>query len=484
VAASPRYDAVVVGSGPNGLAAAIVLAHQGLSVQVVEANDTPGGGARSAELTLPGFIHDVCSAVHPLGLASPFFRTLPLADHGLEWVHQPASVTHPFDDGSAAIMELSVGQTAARFGQDALAYRALMQPLANDWLNVYREALAPLHLPRRPVSLARFGIRGLLATTWLTKTLFRGAQPRALFAGIAAHATLPLSQPPSAAFGLILGLAGHAVGWPIARGGSASISRALISYLLSLGGEVVTGKRVESTDDLPPSRMILLDITPRQMVSILGNRLPARYRAQLERFQYGLGTFKMDWALDGPIPWRAVECRLAATVHLGGTLEEIARSHDQGWAGQVPEHPFLILAQPTLFDRTRVPEGDANHIVWAYGHVPNGSAGAGMADRIEAQIERFAPGFRDRIRARHVLTPLDLERSNANLVGGDIGGGEVNLMQLFTRPALRINPYATPIPGVYVCSSSTPPGGGVHGMGGYHAARAALSWLRRPAPRA
>ncbi|HEY8694351.1 MAG TPA: NAD(P)/FAD-dependent oxidoreductase [Chloroflexota bacterium] len=470
-----RYDAVVVGSGPNGLSAAIVVARAGLSVLVLEANDTPGGGARSAELTLPGFVHDVCSAVHPLGIGSPFLRSLPLREHGLEWIDQPAAVTHPFDDGTAAVMERSVAATAEGFGRDARAYRALMQPLVDSWLDVYRETLGPLHIPRRPLALARFGVRGLLAATWLAKALFRTPQPRALFGGIAAHATLPLSQPPSAAIGLILGLAGHAVGWPIPRGGSGSISRALVSYFRSLGGEVVTNMRVESIEDLPPSRLIFLDVTARQVLRLLGDRLPPLYRGQLRHFRYGLGTFKMDWAVDGPIPWRAPECNRAATVHLGGTLEEVAASHDDGWAGKSPERPFVLLAQPTLFDRSRVPD-DKHHIAWAYCHVPNGGS-VDMSARIEDQVERFAPGFRNRIVARHSMGPAELERRNANLVGGDINGGEVNLAQLLTRPTLRLNPYATPLPNVYVCSSSTPPGGGVHGMCGYHAARTALASL-------
>ena len=443
---------------------------------VLEAAETPGGGARSAELTLPGFVHDVCSAVHPLGIGSPFLRTLPLQDHGLEWIGQPAAVTHPFDDGTAAVLERSVAATAQRFGRDARAYSALLQPLVDDWLNVYRDALGPLHIPRRPLSLARFGIRALLATTWLTKALFKTLQPRALFAGIAAHATLPLSQPPSAAFGLVLGMAGHAVGWPVPRGGSGSITRALVSYLRSLGGEVVTNTRVDSLDDLPPCRLVLLDVTARQVLRLLGDRLPPLYRGQLWHFRYGLGTFKVDWALDGPVPWRSPECNQAATVHLGGTLEEIASAHEDAWAGKSPPQPYVLLAQPTLFDRSRVPD-DQHHIAWAYCHVPNGSE-VDMTGRIEAQVERFAPGFRSRIVARHTMGPAELERRNANLVGGDINGGEVNLAQLLTRPTLRLNPYATPLPNVFICSSSTPPGGGVHGMCGYHAARAALAGWR------
>lgn len=467
-----QRDAVVVGSGPNGLAAAITLARAGLSVLVLEANETPGGGARSEELTLPGFVHDTCSAVHPLGISSPFFRTLPLREHGLEWIDQPAAVTHPFDDGSAAVMKRTVAATAADLGCDARAYIALWQPLVADWQNVYREALGPLHIPRRPLTLARLGVRGLLATTWLVKALFRTSKARSLFAGIAAHATLPLSQPPSAAVGLLLGLAGHALGWPIPRGGSGNLSGALVSYLRALGGEVVTNVRVESLDDVPPARLVFLDVTPRQVLNLTGKRLPPVYRGQLRHYRYGLGTFKVDWALDGPIPWRAPECRHAATVHIGGPLEEIAQSHDEGWTGKAPRSPFVILAQPTLFDRSRVPD-EKHHIAWAYCHLPNGLE-TDMTDRIEAQVERFAPGFRDRIIARHTMGPAELERRDANLVGGDLNAGEVNLLQLLTRPALRLNPYATPLPNVFICSASTPPGGGVHGMSGYHAARVAL----------
>jgi phytoene dehydrogenase-like protein len=479
VSEQKRFDAVVVGSGPNGLAAAIVVAQAGLSVLVLEANDTVGGGARSAELTMPGFLHDVCSAVHPLAAASPFFRSIPLEAHGLEWIQPPAAFSHPFDDGTAAIMERSIAITSDRLQADARAYRALMQPLADRWRDFYQEALAPLHVPRHPVTLARFGLRGLLATTWLTKALFRTPKARALFAGVAAHATVPLNQPPSAAIGLVLGVAGHAVGWPIPRGGAAAISRALESYLRSLGGEIVTGTRVQSLDELPASRLVLLDVTPRQVLGLMAGQLPRLYREQLRRFRYGLGTFKMDWVLETPIPWRAEECSRAAAVHLGGELEEIAEAHTQAWAGKVPERPFVILAQPTLFDRTRVPD-EKHHIAWGYGHLPNAS-GADMSERIEAQIERFAPGFRNRIVARHCMSAADLERSNANLVGGDLSGGESNIMQLLMRPALQLDPYATPVPGVYICSASTPPGGGVHGMSGFHAARSALGYLKRSA---
>jgi phytoene dehydrogenase-like protein len=472
-----RYDAVVVGSGPNGLAAAITLARAGFSVLVREAAATPGGGASSEPLTLPGFVHDVCSAVHPLGVASPFFRRLPLAAHGLAWIQPPAAVAHPFDDGTAALLERSTARTGQWLGPDAAAYRALMDPLVARWEELYSEVLGPLHLPRHPILLARFGLRALLPTTWLVKRLFRGARARALFAGVAAHATLPLGQPPSAAFGLVLGVAGHAVGWPVARGGSGRIAGALVSYLRSLGGEVVTDAPVGSLDDLPPARAVLLDLTPRQVLRIAGPRLPRAYCRQLQRFQYGLGTFKLDWALAGPVPWRAPDCARAATVHLGGTIEEIEAERAASWAGRPPERPFVLLVQPSLFDPSRAPDG--KQTAWAYCHVPNGSP-ADMTEQIEAQVERFAPGFRDRIIARHAMGPAALERHNANLVGGDISGGEETLRQLFFRPALRPVPYATPLRGLFICSSSTPPGGGVHGMCGHHAARAAMKRCARP----
>lgn len=472
-----EYDAVVVGSGPNGLATAVALARAGRKVLVLEANETPGGGASSAELTLPGFVHDVCSSVHPLGAASPFFRRLPLTAHGLTWVEPPAALAHPFDDGTAALLERSTAATAARLGRDGGAYRALMDPFVARWRQLYAGVLGPLlRLPRHPLLLARFGLPALLPATVLARALFRGRDARALFAGIAAHATLPLTRPPSAAFGLILGVAGHAVGWPLARGGSASIAAALVSYLRALGGEVVTGARVDALDALPRARTVLLDLTPRQVLRLAGDRLPEDYRKRLQHFQYGLGTFKVDWALDGPIPWRAPECARAATVHLGGTLDELVASRRAEWAGRPAEGPFVILVQPTLFDPSRAPAG--KQIAWAYCHLPNGGT-ADMTARIEAQVERFAPGFRERILGRHTMGPAALARHNANLIGGDINGGEATLWQLVCRPAARLVPYTTPLPNLYLCSSSTPPGGGVHGMCGYHAAQAALRrWPR------
>jgi phytoene dehydrogenase-like protein len=472
------FDAVVVGSGPNGLAAAIVLARAGLRVLVREGAEEPGGSARTAPLTLPGFAHDVCSAVHPLGIGSPLFRRLPLAAHGLEWVQPPAAMAHPFDDGTAAVLERSIAEMEPHLGADAPAWRALMAPFTARWQDLFADALGPLKVPRHPLLLGRFGLAALPSTTWLTRRLFRDARARALFGGIAAHATLPLRRSPSAAFGMILGIAGHAVGWPIPRGGSASITRALVSYFRSLGGHLETGAPVTSLDELPTTRAVLLDMTPRQILRLGATDLGQPYRTHLERYQYGLGTFKLDWALDAPIPWSAAGVARAATVHLGGTLEEIDRGRTQEWAGQPAERPYVLLVQPTLFDHSRAPDG--KHVAWAYCHVPNGSP-ADMTDRIEAQVERFAPGFRDRILARHVMGPADLERHNPNLVGGDLNGGEATLMQLFLRPAPRPIPYTTPNPRLFICSASTPPGGGVHGMCGYYAARIALR--RRFQPR-
>lgn len=464
-------EATVVGAGPNGLAAAIELARSGLSVRVLEAEDTVGGGARSAELTLPGFAHDVCSAIHPLGIASPFFRTLPLADHGLEWIEPPVALAHPFDDGTAVLLERSQEAAMPTLGEDDERWRRLFAPLVRDPDSLLDEILAPLHVPAHPLTLARFGLRALLPATTVARRSFRGPSARGLFAGLAAHSMLPLERPPSAAFGLMLGLLGHAVGWPFPRGGSQALSDALASYLRSLGGEIETGRRVESLAELGKPRLALLDVTPRGLLELAGDRLPDRYRRKLERYRYGPGVFKLDWALDGPIPWRAGECGRAATVHLGATLEEIAASEAAPAQNRIVERPYVLLAQQSLFDQTRAPDG--RHTAWAYCHVPNGSD-VDMTERIESQVERFAPGFRERILARSALGPADLERSNANYVGGDINGGLADLRQLLTRPVARWSPYSTPLPGVFLCSASTPPGGGVHGMCGYHAARAAL----------
>jgi phytoene dehydrogenase-like protein len=465
------YDAIVVGAGPNGLAAAIALAQKDRSVVVFEAGATVGGGARSAELTLPGFVHDICSAVHPLGLGSPFFRTLPLDRYGLEWVHPPAPLAHPLDDGSAVILERSVALTASMLGCDAGAYWQLMAPLASDWRRLEDAILGPLRLPRHPFALARFGLDALRSARGLAERLFAGERARALFAGMSSHSLLPLEQPPSAAFGLVLGVLGHAVGWPVPRGGSQRIADALASYLRALGGEIVTGAPIRSLADLPPARAILCDVAPRQLLRIAGDRLPPGYQRQLARYRYGPGACKVDFALDGPIPWRATACARAGTVHLGGMLPEIAAAERAVWNGEHPERPYVLVAQQSLFDPTRAPAG--KHTAWAYCHVPNGST-FDMTERITAQIERFAPGFRDRVLAHHTFTAAALAAYNANYVGGDINGGVMDFRQLFTRPAIRLVPYATPVKGLYLCSAATPPGGGVHGMCGYFAAQVAL----------
>jgi phytoene dehydrogenase-like protein len=465
------YDAAIVGSGPNGLAAAIALAQASRSVILFEARDTIGGGTRSAELTLPGFLHDVCSAIHPLGAGSPFFRRLPLAEYGLEWIYPPVAVAHPLDDGMAVVLEQSIEATGETLGQDAAAYRKLIKPLVADWDKLAYEFLGPLRLPRHPLAMARFGLLALRSARGLATHKFRGEQARALFAGLAAHAVMPLENMPTAAFGLVLGILGHVVGWPLPRGGSQKIADALAAYLHSLGGEIVTGRPINSIEELPSARAFLFDVTPRQLLRIAGNQLPAGYRRQLEKYRYGPGIFKIDWALDGPVPWRAEACSRAGTVHLGGTLAEIAAAERATWEGKHPEKPYVLVTQQSLFDSTRAPAG--KHTLWAYCHVPNGST-VDMTKVVENQIERFAPGFRDRILARAVIPPARLEDYNANYIGGDINGGVQDLWQLFTRPTFRLVPYSTPNKKIYLCSSSTPPGGGVHGMCGYHAAQAVL----------
>jgi phytoene dehydrogenase-like protein len=466
------YDAVVVGSGPNGLAAAITIAEAKGSVLVLETEPTVGGGARSATLTLPGFIHDVCSAVHPLAACSPFFRRLPLAEYGLEWIHSPSVVAHPLETGEAVLVDRSVERTASALGEDGAAYREVFQTLAEDWAKLEGSILGPPRMPRHPFALARFGMRALRSASALASKLFASERARAMIGGMAAHSILPLEKPLSAAFALVLTTTAHAVGWPIARGGSQAIAEALASHLRALGGEIATSTPVKSLDELPAARLTLCDITPRQLVSLAGERLPSRFRRKLEAFRYGPGVYKIDWALGAPIPWKAQECAQAATVHLGGNFDEIAASERSPWRGSNPERPFVLLSQPSLFDATRAPEG--KHTVWGYCHVLNGSS-FDMTGRIEAQIERFAPGFRDRVIGRSILGPRELEMHNANLVGGDIAGGAQDLRQLFLRPTRRL--YSTPVKGLYLCSSSTPPGAGVHGMCGYYAAQAALKEL-------
>ncbi len=464
-------DAIVVGSGPNGLGAAIVLARAGLSVRVLEGEATIGGGCRSAELTLPGFVHDICAAIHPLAAASSFMRSVPLERHGVEWVHSPAALAHPFDDGTAALLLRSVDETAAGLGDDAGQYRRLMAPLVERADPLLDDLLAPLRVPGHPGAIARFSARAALPASVLARRSFRGAHARGLFAGLAAHSMLPLTRLPSAAFGLVLGVLAHSAGWPLARGGSQRLADGLAAYLGSLGGEVETGRRVGSLAEFGQARPLLLDVSPRALSALGRAELSPRYRRRLERFRYGPGVFKLDWALDGPIPWRAAECASAATVHLGATLEEIVASEREPWRGGISERPFVLLAQQSLFDPSRAPAG--KHTAWAYCHVPNGSR-FDMTQRIEAQVERFAPGFRELVIGRSAMGPAEMEAHNPNYIGGDINGGAADLRQTLARPALQLSPYATPLPGVFLCSASTPPGGGVHGMCGFNAARAAL----------
>jgi phytoene dehydrogenase-like protein len=454
------------------LAAAITVARAGRSVLVVEANSVAGGGVASEELTLPGYIHDTCSSVYPLGIGSPVFRDLPLEQHGLTWVHPEVPLAHPLDGGQAAVLERSVDATAMRLGADGNAYRDLISPFVENWDDFIDGTLRGIHVPKNPFLLARFGMQGLRSADAIARTHFRSEFARALVAGNGAHSIARLSQNGTAAIALVLMVAGHAVGWPFARGGSRALAQALVSYLKSIGGAVRLDTRVRSLDELPPSRMTFLDLTPRQIIAVGERQLPQSYLDILRKYKYGSGVFKVDWALDGPVPWTSPDCARAGTVHVGGTLDQIGR-HEADVGGDAD--PFVLLAQPSLFDTTRAPSG--KHTVWAYCHVPNGST-VDMTARIESQIERFAPGFRDRILARHVLSPADFERKNANLVGGDIGAGAMTLRQLFLRPSLQIDPHRTPVRGLYLCSASTPPGAGVHGMCGYLAATAALREVR------
>ncbi|MGH9341665.1 MAG: phytoene desaturase family protein [Acidobacteriota bacterium] len=468
---SGAYDAIVVGAGPNGLAAAIELARNGLGVCVFEANETVGGGARTGELTLPGYLHDLGSAVHPLAAASPFFCSLPLQDHGLKWVQPTIPLAHPFDDGSTAMLHYSLEDTCQTLGPDAEAYRKLIQPFVNRWPDLAAEILGPLHLPRHPVLLVRFGLKALQPASRLAHSLFKEKHARGFLAGLAAHSSLPLEKIPTSAIALMLAAPGHVVGWPFPQGGAQQISNALASYFCSLGGTIRTSFCVQSLHQLPPARAVICDLTPRQILQLARRDFTPGYVQALKRYRYGPGVFKMDWALAEPIPWESPLSRGAGTLHLGGTFDEIAAGEAEVWQGRHPQKPFVLLAQQTLADPTRAPQG--KHTAWAYCHVPHGSS-FDMSNRIEAQIERFAPGFRDCILHRKTTNTLQLENSNPNCVGGDINGGVQDLWQLFTRPAVRLVPYATSHTRIFICSSSTPPGGGVHGMCGYHAARAVL----------
>lgn len=467
----PNPDVIVIGSGPNGLAAAITLCQAGWSVKVMEAHDTPGGGMRTLPLTKRGFNHDICSAIHPMAAASPFFQSLPLEEHGLEWIYPEYPLAHPLDDGSAVIMEHSIEKTAMNLGIDSLAYRKLMEPLVNQWEKLIPEVLAPLHWPRHPLLLARFGLKAIRSAESLIQSHFLDKKAKALFAGLAAHSVMPLQKKMTSAIGLILGMMGHATGWPLPKGGSQQIADALCGVLKSYGGELETNRKVERLEELPDDSIKLFDVTPRQLLQIAGSHLPTLYRKRLDRYRYGPGVCKVDAALDQPIPWTDPKCQKAGTVHLGGTFEEIKHSEEAAWRGLHTQHPYVLLAQQSKFDPTRAPEN--KHTLWAYCHVPHGSDND-MTEAILDQIERFAPGFKSTIITLNTHTATQLHHYNANYVGGDINGGAQNITQLFSRPVARFSPYTTPRDDLFICSSSTPPGGGVHGMCGYHAAQAVL----------
>jgi phytoene dehydrogenase-like protein len=466
---SNSYDAVVVGSGCNGLAAAIQLAKHGRSVVVIEAKDEIGGACRTSALTLPNFMHDVFSAVHPMALQSSFFESLPLDQHGLKWTTSPIACAHPLDGGDAVCLHQSISKTATMLIQDEYNYRRLFEPLLKDWSYLKTKILSPFKIPRNPLRMARFGLQALLPADVLARAYFRTARARALFGGLAAHSVLPLDKLASSAVALTLGLCGHDAGWPFPIGGAGAIAKALASYLKAIGGQIITGMPIRSLKQLPPSRAVLFDLTPRQIQKIAGEVFDENYQRALKRYRYGPGAFKLDWALDGPIPWRAHEVGQAATVHVGGTLDKISFSERTVATGGHPDRPFVLLVQPSLFDPTRAPEG--KHTAWAYCHVPNGST-RDMTERIEAQVEQFAPGFRDLIIGRRSLPPADLEKGNENLVGGDITGGSLSMQQLVFRPTRRL--YATSNAKYFICSSSTPPGAGVHGLCGHYAAMAVL----------
>jgi phytoene dehydrogenase-like protein len=465
------YDAIVIGAGPNGLAAAITLAQAGRSVLVREANPILGGSCRSAELTLPGYTHDICSTVHALAVASPFLRGLPLSQHGLELAYPAAEFAHPLDDGTAAVAYRSLEATAETLGPDGKAWKKLFGPIVRDWEKLVPTLLGPPPpMPTHPIALANFGLKALRSARGLAEGWFQGEHAKGLFAGAAAHSILPLEWASTSAFGLVLSASAHSGGWPVARGGSQKLAEALASLLRAHGGKIETNARVTNIDELPRAKAIFCDLTPRQLLRIAGHKLPAGYKARLEKFRYGPGAHKVDWALSEPIPWTARGCREAGTVHLGGTFDELAYAERAPWEGRNPERPYVLVVQYP-FDPSRAPAG--KQVAWAYCHVPHGSD-FDMTSRIEDQIERFAPGFRDTIVARSVMTPSTLENHNSNLVGGDITGGANMFSQVFSRPVLSVDPYKTPLKGLYLCSASTPPGAGVHGMCGHNAAKSAL----------
>jgi phytoene dehydrogenase-like protein len=466
-----QYDAVIIGSGPNGLAAAITLSRENLKVLVLESGNTIGGGLRSAELTLPGYTHDVCSAVHPLAYSSPFFKSLPLRDHGLEWIIPEVCIAHPLDDGSSVLLFKSLEETTSNLGQDGNKYKNLFSPLIDKWNELLNDILSPLKIPGNLLSFFRFGFNAIQPAKFFAENNFKGPGARALFMGLAGHSFLPLTKILSSAAGIVLGISGHHAGWPLPKGGSQMIASAMASYFESLGGRIVTGFTVKNFTDLPSASVYLFDTGPQQLARIAGDKFPDSYLRQLKKYRYGPGVFKIDWALDSPVPFKSKDCERAGTIHLGNTYDEIIKSEQDVWENKHPEISFVIMAQQSLFDNTRAPQG--KHTAWAYCHVPNGST-FDMTERIENQVERFAPGFKDCILARHTINTKEYQDYNPNLIGGDINGGVQDIRQLFTRPALRISPYSTPAKNIYICSASTPPGGGVHGMSGYHAAKSAL----------
>lgn len=468
---NPEFDAVIVGSGPNGLSAAVLLAQHGLKVKVIEAEDTIGGGTRTKELTEPGFLHDVCSAVHPTGIGSPFLSTLPLTEHGLEWIHPKFPVAHPLENGEAVIISKSIEETLLRMGKDAKNYRDLVNSFVEAWDYLSHDLLGPVRIPSNPLSMARFGLYGMLSAKLLANSMFDTEQVKAYFAGLAAHSIVPLEKSFTGSFGLVFAATIHSVGWPIAKGGSASITNALAQYLESLGGIIETGNRISTISDLPSTKTILFDLTPHQIVRIADRELPQGFKNKYLKYKYGPGVFKMDFALSEPVPWSNKDCNGAGTLHLGGTFDEIAYSERETWKGNHPEKPYVLLSQPSLFDDTRAPEG--KHTLWAYCHVPNGSE-KDCSEEIISQIERYAPGFRDIIISSHTISAPEFETYNENYIGGDINGGAQTFSQLVGRPVFQWDPYKLPSKGMYICSSSTPPGGGVHGMCGYHAAKSAL----------
>ncbi len=461
-----KYDAVIIGSGPNGFAAGIKLAQNNLSVLIIEAKGTIGGGMRSSELTLPDFTHDVCSAVHPLGFASPFFKKLPLEEFGLKWIFSPASLAHPLKD-DAVMLYKNINETSEQFGEDVASYKKIFSPILKNWDDIEKNLLGPPAFPRHPIKLAAFGVKAIKSSSKFIRKYFREEKAKSLFSGLAAHSMLPLNKSISASFGLVLGTLAHKSGWPIPSGGSQNLADALLKYFLSLGGEVRKNFVINNFEEIPEAKTILFDITPKQILKICGDKFHPSYKKQLQNYRYGAAVFKMDWALNEPIPFKNKKCKEAATVHIGGSFKEI-ETYENGIAqGIIGDKPFVILVQPTLFDKTRAPKN--KHTAWAYCHLPNGS-NINMIDQIENQIERFAPGFQDCIIGRHSFSPLELQKYNPNYIGGDINGGMQDIFQLYTRPAIKISPYSTSVNNIFICSSSTPPGGGVHGMCGFYAA--------------